>query len=174
MIPSVRQALRAAWTRAKLYSCAAVGPDVVARGHIWVYGPGLVRIGARVRLDGLSAPIELHAGPCAQIVIEDDARIASGASIEAENMVRIGRGSSVGRFCKIIDNHFHRTTTHDAKPESVPVIVEENVSLGPRAILLPGAHIGQGSVVGAATVVTRRVPPGVLIAGQPATVRRLS
>jgi acetyltransferase-like isoleucine patch superfamily enzyme len=161
--------LQARW---KLRRCAAVGRGVEARGAIWIHGPGRIRIGDRVRLDGRSAPIELHAGPGAEIVIEADARVEGGASIEAERKVLIGARARVGRLCKILDNHFHRVNARAERPASQPVVVEADADLGVRSILLPGAHVGRAAVVRAGAVLARRVPDGVVVAGLPAVVQR--
>lgn len=158
-------------TRWKLRRCAAVGRAAAARGGIWIHGPGEVRVGDRVLFDGSAAPIELHVGQGAEIVIEDDVRIDGGVSMEAKRSIRVGARAHVGRFCKILDNHFHRLGDRDGRPESTPVIIEEEADLGVRSILLPGAHIGRGTVVRAGTVLTRRVPAGVIVAGVPAMVR---
>ncbi len=49
-----------------------------------------------------------------------------------------------------------------------PVIIEDYVYIGPRAIILPGLRIGYGAVVGAGAVVTRDVPPFAVVGGVPA------
>jgi maltose O-acetyltransferase len=51
-----------------------------------------------------------------------------------------------------------------------PVAVGDNVWLGGRVIVLPGVKIGRDTVVGAGSVVTRDLPPGVVAAGNPARV----
>lgn len=53
-----------------------------------------------------------------------------------------------------------------------PVYVEDDVFMGMQSLISisKGMHIGQGSVIGAGSVVTRDVPPGVLAAGNPARV----
>jgi maltose O-acetyltransferase len=53
-----------------------------------------------------------------------------------------------------------------------PVHVGARVWLGGGAIVLPGVTIGDGSVIGAGSVVTRDVPPGVLALGNPCRVVR--
>lgn len=50
------------------------------------------------------------------------------------------------------------------------VVVGKRVIVGAGAMLLPGAYIGEDSVVGAGAVVHREVPPGSLVVGNPATV----
>jgi acetyltransferase-like isoleucine patch superfamily enzyme len=53
-------------------------------------------------------------------------------------------------------------------PEDVrPVRIENKVWLGRGATILPGVTIGEGAVVGAATVVTKDVPPGHICVGNP-------
>jgi len=53
-----------------------------------------------------------------------------------------------------------------------PVVVEDYVYIGPRAIILPGVRIGRGSAVGAGSVVTKDVAPHVLVGGVPARYLR--
>jgi len=48
------------------------------------------------------------------------------------------------------------------------IIVGSRVFIGADAIILPGVTIGDRSIVGAGAVVTRDVPPGVVVAGVPA------
>jgi acetyltransferase-like isoleucine patch superfamily enzyme len=162
-------------SRFKLRHCAAVGPGTLAQGRICFRGEGRIRLGARVVLDGRRTPIELHVGPGAELVIDDDVHIEGGTSIEALQWVHIGARSRVGGFCKILDNHFHRMLGNRMeRPESMPVVLEEEVVLGARSTLLPGAHLGPGTVVHSGTVITRRFPPGVVLSGVPAAVRRRS
>ena len=50
------------------------------------------------------------------------------------------------------------------------VIIEDNVWIGARAMILPARHIGEGAVVGACAVVTKDVEPYKIVAGVPARV----
>jgi acetyltransferase-like isoleucine patch superfamily enzyme len=52
------------------------------------------------------------------------------------------------------------------------VVIEERVWIGQRAMILKGAHIGAGSVIGACAVVSGRIPPNSAAAGVPARVIR--
>lgn len=51
-----------------------------------------------------------------------------------------------------------------------PVAIGDRVWIGGGAILLPGVTIGEGSVIGAGSVVTRSIPGGVVAAGNPCRV----
>ena len=53
-----------------------------------------------------------------------------------------------------------------------PIRIGRDVWIGGGAIVLPGVEIGDGAVVGAGSVVTRHVPPGATVVGNPARPRR--
>lgn len=57
------------------------------------------------------------------------------------------------------------------EPETV-ISLGENCWIGARAVLLAGARIGPGAIVAAGAVVDFEVPPGALVAGNPAKIRR--
>jgi UDP-2-acetamido-3-amino-2,3-dideoxy-glucuronate N-acetyltransferase len=72
------------------------------------------------------------------------------------------------------DNVFigpHACFTNDKKPPSnswLATVVENNVSIGANATILPGVRLGEGCVVGAGAVVTKDIPPGETWVGNPA------
>lgn len=53
-----------------------------------------------------------------------------------------------------------------------PITVEDNVWIGGGAIICPGVSIGEGSVIGAGSVVVNDIGPGVIAAGNPCRVIR--
>lgn len=57
-------------------------------------------------------------------------------------------------------------------PPARPVRIGRGAWIGTRVIILPGVHIGEGSVIGAGSIVTRDVPPFSIAAGNPARVLR--
>jgi maltose O-acetyltransferase len=54
--------------------------------------------------------------------------------------------------------------------EVLPVIIGDDVWLGARVLLLPGARVGSGSVIGAGAVVSGEIPPMSVAVGNPARV----
>jgi acetyltransferase-like isoleucine patch superfamily enzyme len=134
-------------------------------------GSGRIVIGARVVLDGESAPIELQVEPDAELILGDDVWVEGGTSLEAHQSIRVGDRVRFGAFCKVIDNHYHQVRGDRAtRPASQPIVIEDDAEIGRRAILLPGAHIGRGAKIGSGAVITRRVPAGATARGSPARV----
>lgn len=55
-------------------------------------------------------------------------------------------------------------------PSALPVVVEDDVLVGANAVILEGVRIGRGAIVAAGAIVTKDVPPNVVVAGVPAQV----
>ena len=86
-------------------------------------------------------------------------RLSQGEYCEIREGVFAAREAKLGEYC----------VTDTA---SGPIILEENVWLGARVIVLRGVTVGAGSVIGAGSVVTRDIPPRSVAAGLPARVIR--
>ena len=54
--------------------------------------------------------------------------------------------------------------------EEKPVIIEDDVWIGARVVILPGIRVGKGAIIGAAAVVTKDVPPYAVVGGNPAKI----
>jgi len=58
----------------------------------------------------------------------------------------------------------------EADWKCIPTLVKRGASIGSGATLLCGITIGENALVGAGSVVTKNVPPGAVVAGNPARV----
>ena len=96
------------------------------------------------------------------------------------NSIRIGRRTNVQDLCRIhVSSRTHPTVVGDDVTLGHRVIlhgctVGDRVLVGMGAIVLDGAVIGEDSIVGAGALVTRGtvIPPGSLVLGTPARVKR--
>jgi len=81
-----------------------------------------------------------------------------------------------GNLATVITSVTHdpRVSPFRDKNVFLPVHIEDNVWIGAGAVILPGVRIGRGSIVAAGAVVREDVPPGALVAGVPAKVKRSS
>jgi acetyltransferase-like isoleucine patch superfamily enzyme len=166
------QKARLRWRLRAASGRVEVAEGALLRGDIRFTGTGLVRIGAGAHLDGSLSGIELRAGPGGEVILEDGVVIEPGVSIEAMKSVRIGARSRIGAFSKILDNDLHLVEgDRTAAPDSFPVLLEEEVILGPRVILLPGARLGRGTRVKPGVVFSHRTPAGAVVIGHPARVQ---
>jgi len=152
--------------------CAnSIGPRVRVWGKLFAHNWGTMLIGERVRIMSTIARTELVANG-GTLRLDDGVYINYGCSISANELVHIGADCTIGTYVIIMDNNFHRLEPEYRQeiPPSMPIILEENVWLGARVIVLPGVTIGQGSVVGAGSVVTRSIPARSVAVGVPARV----
>lgn len=65
-----------------------------------------------------------------------------------------------------------RSKTGDFATYAQPIVIHDNVWIGGGAILLPGITVGEDAVIGAGSVVTKDVPPGAVVAGNPSRMIR--
>lgn len=77
--------------------------------------------------------------------------------------VHIGRHSAIASGCRVMTHDFSRKIHTDTW-------IGEYCLIGIDAIVLPGIRIGDHSVVGAGSVVTKDVPPHTIVAGNPAKI----
>lgn len=182
---TLRIRLRPQWRRACLYKGCSfdLHPDstiAIERGFLLntKWGPNdpkrsylLMREGARLEVDRFTifsgANISVNKGAhlkLGQGMINHNVNIACFERIEIGNDV----GISENVVIRDSDNH---PTAPGAKA-SAPIHIGNRVWIGLNATILKGVTIGEGSIVAAGAVVTRDVPPGVMVGGVPARVIR--
>jgi carbonic anhydrase/acetyltransferase-like protein (isoleucine patch superfamily) len=142
----------------------------------WVDGAGELLIGDDVIVDG----------KCAFIF---GSRLAEKPVLEIGDRTGIGHGCTftvarritIGRYCRIAGGvHMFDSSGHPADPEArragsppspadvQPITIGDNVWIGRNALVFPGVTVGENSIVAAGAVVTSDVPPGSVVAGNPA------
>ncbi|HLP76463.1 MAG TPA: acyltransferase [Candidatus Paceibacterota bacterium] len=125
-----------------------------------------------------------------------------GEDSKIGTFVEIQKGAKIGKRCKISSHTFicegvtiedevfighgvmftndlyPRATTEsgglqtEADWTCIPTVVKRGASIGSGATLLCGITIGERAIVGAGSMVTKDVPPGAIVAGNPARVRK--
>ena len=112
-------------------------------------------------------------GHGATITIGDDVGM-SGCTISAGRSITIGNHVLLGSGCLITDNDAHPIDPDQRRLGgggiAKPIVIEDDVFIGARAIILKGVTIGRGSVVGAGAVVAKSIPPFSIAVGNPARV----
>lgn len=111
---------------------------------------------------------------CDHVFIEND--VSLGDDVTVKCGVQLWDGIEIGDRVFIGPN---ATFTNDRFPRSkqypdhfLRTIVEDGASVGANATILPGLRIGRNSMVGAGAVVTKDVPAGAVVVGNPAILVR--
>lgn len=142
--------------------------------------PGLI-LGNRVKVYMWT---EFNIDPDGMVEVGDDS-VLVGAVFMCANRITIGRRVIVSYNATIADSDFHPIDPEQRRLDAIasapqgdrsrrppflsrPVVIEDGAWIGIGAILLKGVRIGADARVGAGAVVTRDVPAGVSVAGNPA------
>lgn len=142
-----------------------LGPGTRVFGFTNLYG---CEIGADTKV-GTFVEIQKGAKVGARCKISSHTFICEGVTIEDE--VFIGHG------VMFTNDLFPRAANPDGSPQTeadwkcLPTVVKRGASIGSNATLLCGITIGEGALVGAGSVVTKDVPAGAVVAGNPARIR---
>lgn len=105
------------------------------------------------------------------LTIGHDSFINDGVSICATRSIAIGAHVKIGDMVYIYDTDFHAISPGQPVRHE-PVVIGNNVWIGSNAMVMPGANIGDHSVIAAGSIVTGTIPPKSLAAGTPARVIR--
>jgi acetyltransferase-like isoleucine patch superfamily enzyme len=97
--------------------------------------------------------------------------ISPGVRISAAKSIRIGDNCMFASNVYISDSDWHGIYNRIRPFRSEkPIIIEDNVWLGERVIVNKGVCIGENSVIGAGSIVTKNIPANSIAAGNPARV----
>lgn len=152
------------------YLCIApdvkLGKDVKLAKFINLYG---CEVGDETKI-GAFVEVQKNASIGRRCKISSHTFICEGVTIE--DQVFIGHG------VMFINDSYPRATTADGELQTAAdwkveqTVVKKGASIGSGATILSNLTIGERAIVGAGSVVTRDVPPGVIVAGNPARVLR--
>lgn len=111
---------------------------------------------------------------CAHCFIENDVvigdRVTVKSGVQLWDGLRIEDDVFIGPNVTFTNDHFPRSRQY---PERLTVTTIKNgVSIGGGAVILPGITIGERAMVGAGAVVTKTVPAGAVVVGNPARIIR--
>ena len=143
-----------------------LGKDVKLSTFINLYG---CEIGDETKI-GAFVEIQKNATVGRRCKISSHTFICEGVSIE--DNVFVGHGVT------FINDVYPRATAVDGQLQTEadwkvePTVVKTGASIGSGATILCNVTIGERAIVGAGAVVTRDVPPGAVVAGNPARVKR--
>lgn len=110
-----------------------------------------------------------------EVIIGDNVVMANGASIQAVSKVTIEDNVMIGINCFLVDTDGHDLSPAKrmtGTPKTGHITIKKNVVIFYNSLVLKGVTIGENSVIGSCSVVTKDIPPNVFAAGNPAKVIR--
>ncbi len=144
-----------------------VGKMVSVKGRPLFKNEGSVVIGNQVRIWSVIEQAKIFVGKGATLIIGENSRV-NGVHISASERIEIGRNVRMAPYTIIMDDDFHNPADHFSSGKKAPIIIEDDVWIATRAIILKGVTIGRGAVVAAGAVVSKDVEPYTVVAGVPA------
>ena len=145
-----------------------LGRDVKIHAFVNLYG---CQIGDETRI-GTFVEIQKGATVGSRCKISSHTFICEGVTIES--------GVFVGHGVTFINDRYPRAANADGTPQSEAdwecqsTVVKAGASIGSGSTLLGGITIGENALVGAGSVVTKDVPAGATVAGNPAKIMKSS
>jgi galactoside O-acetyltransferase len=140
-----------------------VGENSHLMCQVYFYKKGQLKVGA---LSYIGPETGLHITD--SIVIGENVLIASSCTLIDSDMHSLIFDERKDDILLDINNNLNKKKWDDIK--CAPIIIEDKAWIGLGSIILKGVTIGEGSIVGAGSVVTKNVPPWVIVAGNPARI----
>lgn len=126
---------------------ARIEPGCIIRDYVSIGSRAIIMMGAIINVGAK---------------IGEDTMIDMGAvlggRVEVGNRCHVGAGAVLAGVIE--------------PPSAQPVIVEDDVLIGANAVIIEGVRVGKGAVVGAGSIVTKDVPAGAVVVGNPASIMK--
>lgn len=109
---------------------------------------------------------------CSHCLIENDVaigdRVTVKSGVQLWDGIRVGDDVFIGPNVSFTNDRFPRSKQYQA--QVLKTEIEDGVSIGAGATILPGLRLGRNAMIGAGSVVTRSVPPNAIVVGNPARI----
>lgn len=189
------------YLRDKLYRLLfkSCGKDIFIGRNVTIRVPGRIELGNSIIVDDNAVLDAKGDAACSFIRCGDQVEISRNAilsckgegSITMGDFVSIGRNAllsalaklEIGSYCSIGPYASILASGHDWSDPDTPILLQnrrvqsivlgENVWIGAHATIMDGVTIGENSIVGVGSVVTKDVPPYRTVAGSPARIVRI-
>jgi UDP-2-acetamido-3-amino-2,3-dideoxy-glucuronate N-acetyltransferase len=112
------------------------------------------------------------------VEIQKGVTVGSSCKVQSHTFicegVSIGNGVFVGHGVTFVNDKYPRATNEagqiqtDADWRVSPIVVEDGASIGSGAVILGGIRLGAGAMIGAGALVSKDVPAGTTVTGNPA------
>ena len=110
-----------------------------------------------------------------EVIIGNNVVLANGMSIQAASKITIEDNVMIGINCFLVDTDGHDLDPEKrmtGEPKSGNITIKKNAVVFYNSVVLKGVTIGENSVIGCCSVVTKDIPANVFAAGNPAKVIR--
>mgnify|MGYP001163566779 CR=1 FL=1 len=157
------------WANKFKKRCNGYGANLKIQGPVKFSGGGKLHCGDDFFVRSTEVdPVKIYISENADLSFGNQVFLNNRVHISCSNKIKLGTHVDVGDECLIIDNDFHNVG--DTPSKDAPIIIEDNVWIATRVIILKGVTIGEGSVIGAGSLVTKSIPSNSFAAGNPAKV----
>lgn len=127
---------------------ARIEPGALIRDHVYIGDRAVIMMGAVINIGA---------------IVGEDSMIDMNAVL--------GGRAMVGKHCHIGAGTVLAGVIEPAS--ATPVVIEDDVMIGANAVVLEGVRVGKGAVIGAGTVVTKDVPAGAVVVGNPGQIIKM-
>lgn len=164
----IRLGLNLVKTRIYLRKCNSLGKIIFSWGKPKIINRGgTIKIGSLVRIISNINRVLIDVNRGAYLEIGNNCRI-NGANISVQTKVIIGNNCRIAPHTIIMDGDHHDVSNRRDHGKKSEIIIEDDVWLATRTMVLKGVTVGKGAVVASGAVVTKNVPPYTLVGGVPA------